>query len=505
MTISQQKLHSLKIDELKGIKNLERIDFDEKCLTAIMGPNGSGKSTILYALLCCYQHDGSAIKKNWQFREFFTPTSHATWSGSSLEMVYSYRDKEVFHPNLVRKYAKTADRWTPKTDRRPYRNVIFIPIKTCVPQIELETYTSYIKYDTADHPDSDLILKKMSSVFGKKYTKINLHNSGSGKKYSGLVHNGVSYSSLAMGAGEQRVLEILSAVYNAKKHSLVLIDEIDLLLHTSALVNLLEILNERAEEKSLQIIFTTHREVVCGMTDIVSVKHIHNIKEPHKTVVLLNTNPDSMRRLTGQQDKDILIFVEDKFSEAIIKCACSELGMMKYIEVTCFGSDQNCFTIAAGLKLSGLLDDSKHLFVLDGDSYQSQDDRLDAIKKTITGTEEGIKDKWQSCLNTIYSYQPDSSINLSPEVQIHQMICELGVEEGDKDFELYQAFIDFEFSEDTHDYVTQVVDLLGYSREVGYTKVVELASRSDKWSDYIQQVKSWLEARKAVYAGDSAL
>lgn len=43
-----------------------------------------------------------------------------------------------------------------------------------------------------------------------------------------------------MGAGEQRVFKILSALYSVPKYSLVLIDEVDLLLHTNALRRLIK-------------------------------------------------------------------------------------------------------------------------------------------------------------------------------------------------------------------------------------------------------------------------
>ena len=46
----------------------------------------------------------------------------------------------------------------------------------------------------------------------------------------------------------------------APNSGLILIDEIDLLLHQDALFRLLEKLNERAQEKNLQIIFTTHAQ-----------------------------------------------------------------------------------------------------------------------------------------------------------------------------------------------------------------------------------------------------
>lgn len=92
MPTSQQVTHSLSITKLKGILSLDEIRFDEKPLTAILGPNGCGKSTILHALACCYKPPAGSDQQNWRFRDFFTPTTDATWVGSSLKMVHSHRD-----------------------------------------------------------------------------------------------------------------------------------------------------------------------------------------------------------------------------------------------------------------------------------------------------------------------------------------------------------------------------------------------------------------------------
>ena len=46
-----------------------------------------------------------------------------------------------------------------------------------------------------------------------------------------------------MGAGEQRVIKILQTAYSAYQYSLILIDEIDLLLHVDAFRKLIQTLS----------------------------------------------------------------------------------------------------------------------------------------------------------------------------------------------------------------------------------------------------------------------
>lgn len=205
MPITQQVIHKLSFEKLKGISSLDEVSFDEKPLTAILGPNGCGKSTILHALACCYKPLDDTGQQNWRFRDFFTPTTDATWAGSSLDMVHSYRDGKTEISNVKTEYRKNADRWSPRYDRRPERYVHFIGIKSCVPRIEQETYSSAIKYQTEVHADADLIMAKMGVVFNRAYNELNMHRAHGGRQYPGLALENTRYSALAMGAGEQRV------------------------------------------------------------------------------------------------------------------------------------------------------------------------------------------------------------------------------------------------------------------------------------------------------------
>lgn len=80
-----------------------------------------------------------------------------------------------------------------------------------------------------------------------------------------------------MGTGEQRTIKILEKVYSAEAYSLVLIDEIDLLLHISALQRLIRKLSEIATSKNLQIVFTTHFLAMDRLSDYVGIQYIENV------------------------------------------------------------------------------------------------------------------------------------------------------------------------------------------------------------------------------------
>lgn len=134
MSISQQKLDSLRVRKLKNLIELD-IDFKGAPVTAILGPNGNGKSTVLHALACAYQPVESG--ENHKFSNFFLPNTDALWNESYLEITHSYRDGLVVHDNEKTVYEKTS-RWKPIYARQPKREVFYIGIDKCVPMIELE-------------------------------------------------------------------------------------------------------------------------------------------------------------------------------------------------------------------------------------------------------------------------------------------------------------------------------------------------------------------------------
>jgi len=497
MPTSQQVIHSLNIKKLKGICELDEIRLDEKPLTAILGPNGCGKSTILHALACCYKPVENSDQKNWQFKDFFTPTTDATWAGSSLEMKHSYRSGEITFQNLITKYGKSADRWTPRYTNRPERHVRFIGIKSCVPRIEEETYTSAINYQTEVHADAVLIMAKMAIVFNRAYSELNMHRARAGRMYTGLAFDSTRYSALAMGAGEQRVLEILSAVFKAPKYGLILIDEIDLLLHTAALKQLINILYQRAEDKSLQVVFTTHREVILELTNQVSIKHIHTLQTtPPKTYCFSNTKPDALRRLTGHQDRPLEIFVEDQMALAIVEYELFRLGMKRIANITLYGAATNCFTLAAGLILSEGHDLRSQLFLLDGDLYVTETEQRARTNAVLSGTEEYALARRSACIQGIRKFCAQEGGSATPEAQLHRMIRTLPQQQDEGVNEIINLAVGIQAVDDTHSFIELIVQTLNVQRSVGLTQIVRVASISPDWQNYVSELREWLTDRR---------
>lgn len=489
---SQQRVIRLDFDSLKNLKSFS-IDFNGKNLTAILGPNGCGKSTVIHALACCYQPIDETKSINYRFSYFFPPTTHATWQGSRFAMTHSYRVGQKEYENVLTNYEKQADRWKPIYKRRPSRYVSFIGIKTCVPQIEDESKQSLIQYSTQPLSD-DLSLKVKeyaSFIMNRNYINYNIHEA-TGRKYIGVEYEDKCYSSLSMGAGEQRIFFILTELLKAPKYSLILIDEIDLLLHEDALSRLLDVLIKRADDKNLQIIFTTHAQLVINFSERINIRHIS--QTPEKTLCFKETRPDSIYRLTGKQDRYLEVFVEDDLAKAIVKKICGEIGLSKYVSIKEYGAVTNCFTLLAGMLLNNDENIDNMLFVIDGDVYKTSEEQRERIDSVLTGTTPRFKEMRDKALNYICKFMIDNGFQ--PEKFLHSLIVSLPRQNNEEYNEVINVAKAICMTDDSHKYIDLIIERMDYERAVGLKVITDVIALSDKWQDFVLEIKGWLISKK---------
>jgi len=492
MVVSQQKVISLEIENLKNLHDFE-IDFENHPLTAILGVNGCGKSTILHALACCYKPINESESTNYKFSYFFTPTTHSIWEGSSFSLNHQYRIEHQEFPNSKTIYSKELRRWKPIYARRIERYVSFIGIKTCVPRIEEETKESLIRYTTASLSDeiSLKVKEKAGYVMNRNYNSFNIHETPGRASYIGVECENREYSSLSMGAGEQRVFTVLKQVFGSPKYGLILIDEIDLLLHDDALNRLIEVLVERAAAKNFQIIFTTHAQAVTEFSDKINIRHI--LQTPDKTLCFKETKPDAIHRLTGRQERPLEVFVEDDLARATIKKVCGELGLSKYVSIKEYGAASNCFTTVSAALLKDDENIESMLFVLDGDEYSSESKKRNMLNKSLTGDTERLTNKRNRAINYIRQFSLPSGCK--PEKYLHSLIIQLPEQNSEEDNEVIRVAREIVVVNDSHKYIDEIIRRMDFERPVGLKVVMDLLSKSAEWENYTSEVKTWLQLK----------
>lgn len=493
MSKSEQKLKKIEIQQLKGLKNIT-IDLSESPLVAILGANGVGKSTILHSLACINSPvESPRTTINHKLSEFFTPTTHSIWTGSSFNVYQSFRDGAVTTNNHITNFRKEQDRWAPRYITRIERYVSYIGIRTCVPIIESETQQSRIQFNTTPLIDfnSTKIREFAGFIMNKEYTAFNSHKSGSRKTYIGVTCDGVNYSSLSMGAGEQRIFYMLSEVLKAPSHGMIIIDEIEVLLHQDALIRLTNVLNQLAIEKKLQIIFTTHAQALLQL-NYIAVRHL--LQTPEKTLCFTTTKPDALQRLTGIQERPLEFFVEDDLAYCIVKKISSEEGLSKYVSIKLYGAATNCFTAVCGAILNNLDNQNNILFILDGDLYQSNEEKKRQINKCLTGTTHANDEQRQLAMNMITQFIiPEET---KPEIYYHHLICQLNKNDlNQEQIEVITVAKEIGNSGNSHMYLNDIITRMDWSREVGLSKLIDLLSLSTEWDSIKLNIKTWILAR----------
>ncbi|MEL4422490.1 AAA family ATPase [Shewanella algae] len=490
MAISQQVIHSMRVQNLKNLVDLE-ISFDASPVTAILGPNGNGKSTILHALACAFSpSDGG---ENYKFSWFFLPNTDALWNGSEMSIIHSYREDQNEHNNITREYKKTQVRWTPRYANRPLRDVFYIGIDKCVPMIEAEKKQAKINYSTqvVNEEIINTILEKASIVLNRRYASYHVHEA-SGKEFIGVEVDGLRYSALSMSAGEQKVFYILEKVFRAKRYSLILIDELDLLLHDQAMKKLIDVILERATDKNLQVIFTTHRESVLDLEDKINIRHI--VCRPGKTLCFNETKPDAINRLTGVQPRPLEVFVEDDLASTIVKKVASQLRLAKYVTTSRYGAAINCFTTVGGLLLGGEPCENS-LFMLDGDVYRTDNDKRTSINRVLTGHDENVVLARETALSAIKQFT--LPIDTKPEKYLHSLIIAMDETEDEERNEIIEVAKEIVVVDEDHKYVNEIIHRLGWERATGLSKIVDLVATTDEWSNYTNDLNVWLESKSA--------
>lgn len=370
---------------------------------------------------------------------------------------------------------------------RPQRDVYFIGIASCIPEIEVEKKTSFINYisKTLNDKMAEKIVSAASYILNKDYEEL-LSNISGKKQYMGVhTKGGKVYSALSMGAGEQRVIKILQIVYNANQYSLILIDEIDLLLHADAFRKMIKKLYEIAEERNLQIIFTTHSLEMQHLTKYVDIRYIE--QRNGKMLVYDSINPDLLYKMSGEMNRKYSIYVEDNFTAAIVRQIAQDLKMQRYISVINYGSIENSFVVAAGKVLSGENTENV-LIVTDGDKYITTEEKIKRLEDILSGNEMEHGEKIEQALSIITQFNLPK--DTSPEKFIHSLLISMDSLE-----ECVTCAKNITSVDDKHKWIGNIVEQMGIGEQI-YSTIMSVVSEHEAWGEYINNVNEWIKKKR---------
>lgn len=498
LVTDKQELKKLTINTLRGVKNLD-ISFEGSPVTGIFGLNGSGKTTILQTIMCLYRDKNS---ENTKMSRFFKYTTTANkWIGSSYSAVMDYYQlsgkKHIQITDRTINYSKHGSEWTPRQAGKPDRNVIYISLSDSIPDIEKVSDSRVTFRPLVGEVLDNQISIAATQIMGVEYKNLKISKIDKLDCFT-VDRNGVTCHTLNLGAGEQKIFRILQRLYRAPKYSLLVIDEIDLTLHTAALRRLIHVMVLEAQkpDRQMQVVFTSHRQELMKSAEF-NVRYILNTQT--KTFCLDNPSEDCYEQLSGTSEKYLKVYVEDDIAEAIITKCMQECGMGKHFVACRFGSITNSIRLALGLAcqfddVDGM-DDT--VFFGDGDveDFTKEEKIKIQIEKTLTGGEVFLQQRRDKVLSLVRHFCPQT-INgrkQHPEEFIHNA---LGIidENNCRYPEIIRDSNTILNVADHHDYVNELLDKGHDLRDI-----ITLVSTTSLWNDYVKDVKDWIQERKIAH------
>ena len=185
------------------------------------------------------------------------------------------------------------------------------------------------------------------------------------------------------------------------------------------------------------------------------------------------------------------LYVEDELAKAIVKKVLRTLNISGKADVIKYGAMENAFTVAAAKVLEGQ-DCTNTLILLDGEKYHTLDEKLVPIQKRFSGTESDIEEKWNQAASMI------SMFNLPNDTAPEKFFHDLVLENGDAANELVVAAAEIQAVHDTHEWLYNIQTKLNDTESNVVRDIIDMASNSAQWNDYIRPVVEWLSARTAI-------
>ena len=290
-----------------------------------------------------------------------------------------------------------------------------------------------------------------------------------------------------MGSGEQRVIKIIDILLKAEPYSMILIDEIDLLLHISALHKLVKIIHDKAREKHIQVIFTTHSLEMLSLSEYVKIQYISNCSDEKSSLVYERITSDLIYSMTGITKKTHCIFVEDVLAKSIVAELVRKKGTSSMVDVMSYGAIENAFTLASSFVIRNESLNNM-LIISDGDKYLTNKEKEDQIKKKLTGTEPAAEEKRTRALSVITQFDlPDG---IAPEKFLHDTIIRC----FPKDSEIYIAAEEIKAVRDSHEWINNICEKLGLGINSIIHDIYIHAEDDVEFKKYIRNVNDWLDA-----------
>lgn len=427
---------NLEMGKLRAL-NPFKIQFNYP-ITLIAGANGSGKSTLLAIAACGFHNDKPSKPINqkkkdgyYTFSNFFVQSKQEVPpSGISISYAIAEQSNNGDDCLIKHQLKKVVNgKWT-NYQARAKRNVEYFGIERVVPHYEKNVSKSYRRNFKADgRTDTNTKTEEsVGRILGKKYNNFELqkHTTHSLPLVS---RDTFTYSGFNMGAGESALFEIFYTLHSCPKASLIVIDEIELGLHSSAQIKFIEELKILCLKKKLQIIATTHSPTALGSVPPYGRFYIESNGE-ETDVKECVTAEYATGLLAESNSEELTILIEDELAKEIVSYALST-EQRKRVVLTSVGSDMLVIRYLAVQHITK--NTNKCIAYLDGDKCNSQKVHVEELIRYFE------KQDKQYCENFYKSNVFFLGENYNPEKWLLIMIKDSAIAEFAVEFDITEA------------------------------------------------------------------
>lgn len=497
---SHRNLRRIELKEgaFRGLDSLD-ISFQYP-ITAIAGKNGSGKSTIL-ALVCCAYHnnkDGFKLPKRktnyYTFSDFFIQHSEEVpLEGIDIRyhIAHDRWKKTTFFPEGVgiayqTRRKKKGGKWN-DYDLRVKRNVVFLGIERIVPHSERSQSRSYSRSFMAGNPKDweEKVKNAVGYILGRSYKKFRTLEYS---KYSlPVVQVGdATYSGFNMGAGENALFEIFTAIYSCNEGAIIVLDEIELGLHSEAQRRFIERLKDVCFETHTQVICTTHSPEIFDCLPYDARFFVEKVNG--KTRITQGISSDfAFSKLSAIPGEEVLIFVEDDVAKKILHSVLPS-DIRSRVSIKIIGSASAISRQLAAIYVRG--DIKPTLAIFDGDQKNKEKDNLSHAKSMCENHNEEFTAWFKNKIN----YLPGDTW---PESWLVQHAAESLQELADIvscDEEALSDILEYGLQAGKHNEFYEIAKHLGMERDMclQYVTLSVTKKYADKFKYLVEHIKKVL-------------
>lgn len=302
-------------------------------MTALAGRNGCGKSTILALCVLGFHGVQGHVPLNatarspkerllyYTFPDFFHQGPDDP-SIAGIQITWEYGNITTRRAKSL-EIQKQTQRWM-RYARRPPRPVDYVGLARCLPAVEMRTLKAVFqpkKRPQYQNLLSEKMLKRLKDILGISYEEARLYKKSRHSVRSCRINQGeieIAYSSFNMGAGEDSIAQLLWVLDRAPEGSLIAIEEVEVAIYPEALRRFMTHLLEIARDKALQIIMSTHSEIVLDSVPREARVYLERHSSKHR--VMYGPSVEyAVGKLEGRSKPEVRVCCEDRMAQRLIE------------------------------------------------------------------------------------------------------------------------------------------------------------------------------------------